>query len=126
METLILFLILLPVIPAYRIQFAQVPGVEHIKTLLHMLSMTVAQTTFILSFLFNEFTPGYIYAGNGFLSYNFAYDGISLTYLIVSAVLTSLCVISICEFMAIDDNVKKNIQLLFLLEIVLFNFFFNS
>jgi len=123
MQYLILFMILLPMFSVYRTQIKNFPDIYHMKAMIHMLSMIVAQVTFIICFLYNEFTPGYIYAGIGSLGYNFAYDGISLTYLVVSSVLTSLCIIALCEFMALDDNLEKNMTLLLLLEIVLFNFF---
>jgi len=123
MEALFIFLIVTTMIPILRIQTNKIQGIEHMKTVVHMIAMIIAQTTFILCFLFNEYTPGYIYVNEGYLT--IAYDGISLTYLIVSATLTNFCIISLCEFMSIDKNLKKNISLLFLLEVVLFNFFFN-
>lgn len=123
MESFLKLIIFLPLIPCYLAQTIKNPGVESIKTIIHMNSMTVAQTTFIIAFLFNEFTPGYIYSGDVFNYYNIAYDGISLVYLVVSAFLIGLCVTSICEFMAIDNKLKTIVQLLFLLETVLFNFF---
>jgi len=121
MEALFIFLIVITIIPILRIQTNKIQGIEHMKTVVHMIAMIIAQTTFILCFLFNEYTPGYIYVNEGYLT--IAYDGISLTYLIVSATLTNFCIISLCEFMSIDKNLKKNISLLFLLEVVLFNFF---
>jgi len=123
MESFILLILLSPLIPTYWIQTLRQQSLEHMKTLMHLNSMTVAQTTFIIGFLFNEFTPGYIFSGNVLSYYNVAFDGISLVYLIVSSFLIGLCITSICEFMAIDNKVKVIIQLLFILETVLFNFF---
>lgn len=123
MEHLLLLLIIMPLIPSCWVQITQCDSYEHAKLILHISSMGVAQMTFILSLLLNEYTPGYIYAGGEKIKYLIAYDGISVIFLLVTAFLTCLCIISLCEFTVSDEKIKEMVQLLFLLEFVLFNFF---
>lgn len=124
MEIFLIIFILLPLISIFGIRHITFLGLGNLKSLLYLNTMIIAQGGILLSVFFNEYSPGYMFIDHYCNLY--AFDGISVLFLVITGILTSICIISLCEYVKIDQRGKITLKLLLAIQFVLINFFLSK